>query len=204
MEVILLDFNFGSLLLLIFGLLKGILLINNRTIKNIFYILKKISLKFIILFLFVETVYVYIEYRNLLISHERDSSKFYVTEFGLYLNSEWKEYIDFSRENREKNVIEEYWGLWSALNRSFPEWPVDSSIHALGKVRKRAKESLSRADIIISTRYKTSTTWQPWNLTMNFWFYDELISRWEPKQTSPLHSHMGKKKDSENIPRIYM
>lgn len=114
-----------------------------------------------------------------------DQNKFYVDDFGAYLDVGFREYIKYARQNRALIAIEDYWGLWNSLNKSFPPWPVDSVIHALGNVREVSQGSLKQADLIITTRYSTSTEWQPWNLSQNYWFYDELISKWEPVFSSP-------------------
>lgn len=59
---------------------------------------------------------------------------FFVPELGGYLGLEWKDYTNYIRQHNGSKVIEEYWGIWSALNKIFPLWPVDSVIHALGSV----------------------------------------------------------------------
>ncbi|MDM9653766.1 hypothetical protein QU755_20490 [Pseudomonas wenzhouensis] len=114
-----------------------------------------------------------------------DPNKFYVDEFGAFLDVSFSEYINYARLNHENIVIEDYWGLWSSLYRKFPPWPVDSIIHALGNVREISHKALEKADIIITTRYSMSPAFQPWNLSQSYWFYDELISKWEPVFTSP-------------------
>jgi hypothetical protein len=114
-----------------------------------------------------------------------DQNKFYVEEFGAFIDISFREYIDYARQNSQHTVVEDYWGLWSALNRRFPPWPVDSVIHALGNVRANARANHASSDIIITTRYLTSPEWQPSVLSQNYWFYDALISNWEPILTSP-------------------
>lgn len=125
------------------------------------------------------------EYKKNISAAQRDPNRFYVPEFGGYLATDWKSYIDYAREHKNSRAIEEYWGVWSSLNRSFASWPVDSVIHALGGVRKAAKQAIADADIVISTRYSTSPEWQPWSLSQNFWFYEELLLTWSPDFISP-------------------
>lgn len=111
--------------------------------------------------------------------------KHFIPELGGYIDTEWKKYIEYAQQNKESNIFEEYWGLWSAVNRRVPSWPVDSVIHALGNVRNVAKSALKDADLFITTRYIYSPEWQPWNLSQNFWFYEELLLHWEPYYISP-------------------
>lgn len=124
-------------------------------------------------------------YQDHLAAARNDPGRFYVEEFGGYLGAEWKDYVAYARANKDARVIEEYWGVWSSLNQVFPPWPVDSVIHALGDVRQAARRGLAKADIIVSTRYTTSPEWQRWNLSQNYWFYDELLANWAPDFISP-------------------
>lgn len=105
---------------------------------------------------------------------------FYVHELGGYLDNEWKGYVQLARESKSKKTIEEYWGIWSAITRTPSLWPVDSAIHALGKVREQAQLALSHADILISSNTNfyplaISPKWQAWSYTANFWFYEEIM-----------------------------
>jgi hypothetical protein len=126
-----------------------------------------------------------LDYKKKLDFVQTDQSKFYVDELGGFLDSSYRDYIDYARQHRELIAVEDYWGLWSSLNRNPPAWPVDSVIHALGGARETSKKVFEDVDLIITTRYSTSPTWQPWNLSQNFWFYDELIAKWESKFVSP-------------------
>lgn len=120
-----------------------------------------------------------------LTSARNDKNRFYVAELGGYLRNEWKDYVGLMRTWQGGQVIEEYWGLWGALRRTFAPWPVDSVIHALGRTRNRAKEALATADTIVSTRTDLSAKWQSWSVSQNFWFYDELLKNWSPYAVSP-------------------
>lgn len=115
----------------------------------------------------------------------QDNAKIYIKELGGYLSKDFSDYVDFARNNKSSVVLEEYWGIFSAINKSFSSWPVDSVIHALGAMRGRAKDSIRDADLVVTTRYKLSTDWQPWNLSQNYWFYDELFKNWEIVTQSP-------------------
>lgn len=115
---------------------------------------------------------------------EANPNLFYVSELGGYLGNDWKDYINLIRQTDSIKVLEEYWGLWSATKKVVSAWPVDSVISALGSTREIAEHKMPDADIIISTRYNTSR-WQPWNLSQNYWFYEELIEHWTPHEMSP-------------------
>ncbi len=125
------------------------------------------------------------QYRSNLLRARSDPARFHVPELGAYLRAEWIEYVDLARKTDTRKVLEEYWGIWSATRKIIPGWPVDSVIHALGRTREVARATLKDADVIISTRYATSSEWQPWSLAQNFWFYDELIGNWTPREASP-------------------
>jgi len=125
------------------------------------------------------------QYKSNLDGARNDPNRFYVSELGGYLHVEWRDYINLARQTNTQHVVEEYWGLWSATRKIFPAWPVDSVIHALGRTREVATGALKDAEIIISTRNSTSPEWQPWNLSQNFWFYDELLKNWTPQELSP-------------------
>ena len=123
--------------------------------------------------------------RSAEIAAKKDTARFYVPELGGYLSVGWKAYIESARQYKGGSVMEEYWGIWSAMRRSFPSWPVDSVIHALGSIRAIASANLPRADMVISTRYEASPNWQPWSLTQNYWFYQTLLEGWVPSVSSP-------------------
>lgn len=148
--------------------------------------------------LFSGSVSEWIHYYNQKSIAKNDLNRFYVTELGGYLNSDWKDYINFARSNSNRLVTEEYWGIWSAMNKTFPSWPVDSVIHALGNVRNIANTTMDSSDFIISTKYSASPIWQPWSLSHNFWFYDDLLLRWQPEKISPT-TIVWKKSDIEMV-----
>lgn len=115
----------------------------------------------------------------------RDAARFAVPELGGYLPTTWREYIELARRTPTRAVVEEYWGIWSALHRIISPWPVDSVIHALGRQREVARAMLPAAEVIITTRPRMSPQWQPWNVSENYWFYEELIYRRQQVAQSP-------------------
>jgi len=127
----------------------------------------------------------YNKYKETVSLASNDTQRFFVEELSAFLPVTWRGYIDYVRVSKGKIVIEEYWGIWSAMQKIFSPWPVDSVIHALGSKREVAKSALPEADIIVTTRHSASLGWQSWNLRQNFWFYDELFNNYSAKEESP-------------------
>jgi hypothetical protein len=115
----------------------------------------------------------------------QDSTRFFAQELGGYLTLKWKPYIQFARSMKDKRATEEYWGLWSATLKIFPNLPVDSVIHALGSTRQRAYAQMSGTEVIITTNKFAYPEWQPWSFSQNFWFYEQLENGWHPVFFSP-------------------
>lgn len=137
----------------------------------------------IVCFPFVQAA---LKYSHEVSAARKDANRFFVEELGGYLNTEWYDYVALARNSPDAQLVaEEYWGIWSALRRTFFIWPTDSVIHAMGATRDLAKHQLQRADIIISTRLSSSTHWQPWNLSLNYWFYENLLKEWSIVSLSP-------------------
>lgn len=114
-----------------------------------------------------------------------DARLIHVPELGGYLGEEWAGYVDEARADTG-DTIEEYWSIWSAIRRVAPPFPVDATIHALGRQRSAFRAYLlSRsADKVITTR-RTMTYWQPWLLSANWWFYEPLLRNYVPSDLSP-------------------
>nr|VFK11739.1 MAG: hypothetical protein BECKLPF1236B_GA0070989_10247 [Candidatus Kentron sp. LPFa] len=127
----------------------------------------------------------HVHYKDLKQANQADLSLMYVESLGGYLPREFSDYVDFSLMQGNLDIVEEYWGIFSAINRSFPDWQVDSVIHSLGRMRDQATQTVDDADLVITTRYRLSRDWQPWNLSQNYWFYDELFKKWEVVGYSP-------------------
>jgi len=126
----------------------------------------------------------------------QDHNRFYVSELGGYLNSEWKNYIYLARNTSEPAIFEEYWGLWSATRKIFPNWQVDSVIHALGQKRIEAGSALKNAKLIITTNEFAYPDWVGWNISENYWFYQDLLREWTPVAKSPLTTVWQKSKQN--------
>ena len=168
-----------------------ILMLINRIDAMQKYDLHSILKKFIISFLCILTFILGLSINNYsirLASTKADTKKFYVRTLGGYLPIEYKNHVDLARQFLKDEVIEEYWGLWSALNNKVGQsnLPVDSTIHALGSIRYKYLQILEKLpDRVITTPYFHSQEWQPWNLSLNYWFYKVILENYEPIQTSP-------------------
>ncbi|NOT15851.1 MAG: hypothetical protein HOP21_09830 [Methylotenera sp.] len=129
------------------------------------------------------------QYKQNLFVAKNDNQRFYISELGGYLSTDWRDYIQLARATPLNiSVYEEYWGIWSALRHTFPNWPVDSIIHALGHTRDLATLNMKNADIIITTKRtsdKITMVWQPWNVSQNYWFYEPLLLGYAISSTSP-------------------
>jgi hypothetical protein len=177
-------FIFGSLRLMWLNIRPKYdqLIINNRRVlqSSIYSVLG--------LILFTPVALTSYQYRQNLINAKADKNRFFVAELGGYLSKDWGDYVQLARSTSNKlSVVEEYWGVWSALRHSFFNWPVDAIIHALGNTRNTAKLNMQNADIVISTRRTNfeAKIWQPWNLSQNYWFYESLLSKYSISFVSP-------------------
>lgn len=108
----------------------------------------------------------------------------YVSELGGYLPAAFSKYVALARERPGESVVEEYWGIWSAVNRSSTPWRVDSVIHALGAWRTEAHNRLPAAERVVTTA-PTLSSYQAWSFSANFWLYEQLLREWEPVASSP-------------------
>lgn len=149
--------------------------------------------------LLLTTLNQYTSYENSTRLAKGDASRIYVSELGGYLGREWNGYIELARDNKEAVVVEEYWGLWSAISERQSVWPVDSIIHALGDSRQRAADSIEKADRIITTSAAYRGDWQSWSLTQNFWFYERLFKDWEPVYQTPTTIVWSRASESRRI-----
>ncbi|NTV10923.1 MAG: hypothetical protein HGA47_09145, partial [Zoogloea sp.] len=115
-----------------------------------------------------------------------DPRKVFIPELGGYLPVEWADHVRLARASGHAPVLEEYWGLWSAVARQHGRPPVDSLIHALGDTRQKFAAAIEALpEIVITTPFSMSPDWQPWNLTANYWFYKPLLENYSPVKTSP-------------------
>ena len=87
----------------------------------------------LVCFLIANVTFEYKAYSSLKNGVASNNNYFFVSDLGGFLHNDWKAYLNFIRQNRDKTVLEEYWGLWSSFSKSQSPWAVDSVIHALGK-----------------------------------------------------------------------
>lgn len=126
-------------------------------------------------------------------------SQLYVPELGGYLHPDWTDYVELARTSApQDSVLEEYWGIWSAISRAQSLLPVDSAIHALGSVRDQAQDVMARAPDTVITTLPAHSAWQSWSLSTNYWLYRPLLTGYAPVATSP-HTVVWRRRE-EAIP----
>ena len=124
---------------------------------------------------------VFQDYASAKMDAEVDPNRFYVHELGGYLSTDWREYVIQARASKETSVLEEYWGLWSAITRRHASTFGDSVIHALGSKRTVFSSAVKALpDMVITTRHSTSPKFQSWSFSANYWFYQPLIENYRP------------------------
>jgi len=144
------------------------------------------SLALILIVFSAFTVFIaYQKYTAELEKAEQSSHHVFIEELGSYLPIEWENHVTLARRAGSKNAIEEYWGLWSAVNKLTPSTPTDSLIHALGHKRQSyLNELLQMPELAITTEI-TFNDFETWGLSVNWWFYRHLLKNYEPETTSP-------------------
>jgi hypothetical protein len=113
----------------------------------------------------------------------------YVFDDGLdgYLDARYADHVAMARANHD-TVVEEYFGLWSAVDGPNENLKVDSVIHALGSQRQAFADYVAkeRPDKVVTTSPEMDDGWTPWNLSANWWLYHDLLKSYRPEQTSPM------------------
>lgn len=134
------------------------------------------------------------------VAKAQEHDQLYVPELGGYLPADWAQYVQLARDSAADDaVLEEYWGIWSAVRRSRPLLPVDSAIHALGSVRDRAREVMAEAPDTLITTLPAHSAWQSWSLSTNYWLYQPLLAEYSPVATSP-HTVVWRRRDDPPTP----
>jgi hypothetical protein len=128
----------------------------------------------------------YREY-NLYVESFKNQRFIFIDELGGFLAAEYKDYVELARISKDKKVIEEYWGIFSAIANTNSLWKVDSVIHSLGKQRDYSQNKIKESDIVITSSQKKGDLFLPeWGFTTNYWLYGELVHNWKPISSSPL------------------
>ncbi|WP_139800484.1 hypothetical protein [Kluyvera intermedia] len=105
---------------------------------------------------------------------------FFSDKLGGYVPVEWHTYLN--QDAKDKKVVEDYWGLFSAYNNLFSDAPTDAIIHALGKKRMLFNESLKNADVAITVNPYTAGGWLNWLLSSNWDFYGYILKNYRLEQ----------------------
>ena len=127
-----------------------------------------------------------VHYQNQIATAKSDPARFYVKELGGYLPFEWQKHVELARRNKDKHVVEEYWGIWGGVAHNINLLPVDSTIHALGAVREKFQAQMETLpDHVITSSQEKSQPWYGWLISANWWFYKILLENYDYQQTSP-------------------
>ncbi len=114
----------------------------------------------------------------------RDPAFYREDGLGGYLPVGWRAYMTRAKSSGS-DVVEEYWGLWSAVSRQH-FGAVDSTIHALGDERVAHGQSIEmKRPLMISSRPSTTLGYQGWSMSVNWWFYAPLLRNHRIVAVSP-------------------
>jgi hypothetical protein len=191
-------FDFFGLLIIFIGAMKFTYVFLKRLFPADSWLISKLPTYLLAFLSILVVVHMAWKYNFELTAAQTDPKRFYVSELGGFLGREWESYISLARNTNSSNTLEEYWGIWSATRKTFPAWPVDSAIHALGSTRNAAEAAISTADTITTTR-SVYSIWQSWSIGQNYWLYKHLLKDWSPSFLSPSTIVWTK----NNISRIY-
>jgi hypothetical protein len=110
----------------------------------------------------------------------------YSAKMGGYIPRSFLPLTTSARQLTRGSVVEEYFGLTSAIVGPNSSFRVDSVIHALGRQRASFEAGMnSHPPLVISTSPGMDPMWVSWNLSQNWWFYSELFESYAPTQSSP-------------------
>lgn len=116
---------------------------------------------------------------------------FYVPEIGGYLASDQASLVAFARSSKDP-LLEEYWGLTSAIRRQRGPWSVDSAIAALGSQRSDAERILHNwKGVVATTRIgglfltNDAHMCQAWSVNENWWLYSVVLQNYKPLLVTP-------------------
>jgi hypothetical protein len=116
---------------------------------------------------------------------------FYVKELGGYVANDEAGLVAWARTSNEP-LLEEYWGLPSAIRRERGPWRVDSAIAAMGSEREVAKASLRGWGGGVTTMHvggfylqSREHQVQTWAVNANWWLYGPVLRNYEPAMVTP-------------------
>lgn len=120
---------------------------------------------------------------------------------GGYVSKNDIELLDISRiTGKDNSLLSEYAGLPNALSNLKNKLNSDSVIHALGNdVRENYKILINNNDYMYATTTNPMHSyWQAWSFHQNWYFYKNIIAKFEPEKQSPQLILWKKRKSAEN------
>ncbi|TFB74328.1 hypothetical protein E3O06_06970 [Cryobacterium glaciale] len=109
---------------------------------------------------------------------------YFQNDLGGYLSKDYADHLEMKGASNSI-VVEEYFGLYSALQHSTNGMPVDSVIGALGSQRLMFIDTMEQHPQRVITTSPIVSDWITWNLSANWWFYRELFRSYTVEESSP-------------------
>ena len=114
---------------------------------------------------------------------------FYSAWAGGYLSNSQKKEIAIAQHLKNKKIFSTYSSLMDAASGNFQPSHIDYIIHALGREnRKHYLESFAKTNPdFVTTPNELWTLWEVWSRRVNWWFYREMIIKYEPVTQTAYH-----------------
>ena len=109
--------------------------------------------------------------------------------------------MEIAEHFKNKKIFSTYSSLMDAASGNFQPSNIDYIIHALGREnRQYYLESFAKADAdYVTTPNELWTLWEVWSRRVNWWFYREMITKYEPVDQTVYHVIWKKRAQPLNI-----
>lgn len=122
--------------------------------------------------------------------HAKTAGHFFYSDWaGGYLSNSQKQEIVEQEQFKNKKVFSTYSSLMDAASGNFQPSNIDYIIHALGKENRQhylAAFAKTNPDFV-TTPNELWTLWEVWSRRVNWWFYREMIRKYEPVAQTVYH-----------------
>jgi hypothetical protein len=120
----------------------------------------------------------------------RTEGKYFYSDWaGGYLPNSQKKEIELAKKMGGKTVFSTYSSLMDAASGNFQPSGIDYIIHALGRENRThylQSFAASRPDYV-TTPNELWTLWEVWSRRVNWWFYREMIAKYQPIDATEYH-----------------